>query len=718
MPDSRNKPPSGPNTPQQRPAGRGWLMWILVVVVIISLYTVMSSDDQKFKPVDNGDFLDAVKGGFLKTVTIKLEYWEGERFDKPLDSGYWPSCFDAAEIDSRVKIIRCMEPYNPNSDTAKDLYAAIAERNLAVDEQNAVVAEYNRKAPKGKKKPRWQRVKQFNDTASGRRWSQFLGFAIPLIIIIALMYFFFFRHMRSPGGQNILSFGKSRARLSRQEHTKITFDDVAGIDEAKEEVQEIVEFLKNPEKFRRLGGRLPRGVLLVGAPGTGKTLLAKAIAGEADTPFFSISGSDFVEMFVGVGASRVRDLFQQAKASSPCIIFLDEVDAVGRHRGSGLGGGHDEREQTLNAILVEMDGFETSDAVIVVAATNRPDVLDPALRRPGRFDRQVVLDLPDIKGREAILRVHAKKVKLECEDDLKTIARGTPMFAGADLENLINEATILATMSERDAVTLSDFEEARDRVMFGRQKRSRVIAKEDLEKTAYHEAGHAIVAHLDPDHEPLHKVGIIPRGMTLGTTMFLPEKDDYGMGRRKAMAEIATLLAGRVAEELFCDDISAGCSSDIERATDLARLMVCRWGMSDAVGPVVYHRAQEHVFLGREITRSSGEQMSVKMAELIDSEIHRLIDEGTQKAREILSPQAERVKAVVAALLKHEILTAEQVDMIIRGEELPDPPELPSSNEQDKAAETETNEEPAEKPAGEDDKPGSVLDDLLSDGAA
>ena len=697
MPDPTRKPPADPDAPPQRFGGKSWLVWILVLVTVAVFYTLMSPDSFKnFSKVDNREFLAAVSGGYLKTVTIKIDYWEGERREPESGGQYWPS---GSELDAKVKVIRCEEPYSPDSVTLKKLYDAIESYNDSVDKYNAS------DDVKSGKKPLREYIAPKNKTASGRMWSQVLGFAVPLVIIIALMYFFFFRHMRAPGGQNILSFGKSRARLTRKEHTTVTFDDVAGIDEAKEEVQEIVEFLRNPDKFRRLGGRLPRGVLLVGAPGTGKTLLAKAIAGEADTPFFSISGSDFVEMFVGVGASRVRDLFQQAKASSPCIIFLDEVDAVGRHRGSGLGGGHDEREQTLNAILVEMDGFDTNDAVIVVAATNRPDVLDPALRRPGRFDRQVMLDLPDIKGREAILKVHAKKVKLASEDDLKTIARGTPMFAGADLENLINEAAILATMRDRDAVTLSDFEEARDRVMFGRQKRSRVIAKEDLEKTAYHEAGHAIVAHLDPDHEPLHKVGIIPRGMTLGATMFLPEKDDYGMGRRKAAAEIATLMAGRVAEELFCDDISAGCASDIERATDLARLMVCRWGMSDAVGPVVYHRAQERLFLGHDITRSAGERTSAKMAELIDSEIHRIIDEGTQKAREILSPQTERVKAVVAALLKHEILTAEQVDMVIRGEELPDPP---NPQEPDEAAK----EAPAEEPAGE--KTNSVLDDLLA----
>ena len=697
-----NNPPPDPNAPPQRSVGRGWLVWILVLVAIGVAYTFTSGSLEKFETVDHGQFLETVSGGYLKAVTIKSDYWEGERRDPGPGEKYWPA---SSKISQDIKVIRCNEPYSPDSDAARNLYAAIAQYNAEADEYN------KSKDVTSNKKPRREHIRRYNKTSMGKVWQFFLA-VVPWIILLGAMYFFLFRHMRAPGGQSILSFGKSRARLNRKEHTQVTFDDVAGIKEAKEEVQEIVEFLKNPDRFRRLGGRLPRGVLLVGAPGTGKTLLAKAIAGEAETPFFSISGSDFVEMFVGVGASRVRDLFQQAKASSPCIIFLDEVDAVGRHRGGGLGGGHDEREQTLNAILVEMDGFESDDAVIVIAATNRPDVLDPALRRPGRFDRQVVLDLPDIKGREAILKVHAKKVTLASEDDLKTVARGTPMFSGADLENLINEAAILASMRDQDAVELADLEEARDRVMFGREKRSRVIGKEDLEKTAYHEAGHAIVAHLDPDHEPLHKVGIIPRGMTLGTTMFLPEKDQYGLGRRKAMAEIATLMAGRVAEELFCDDISAGCSSDLERSSDLARLMVCRWGMSDAVGPVVYHRSQEQLFIGREITRATGEQISSNVAKLIDSEIHRIINEGMKKARDILSSQTDRVGAVVAALLKHEILSAEQVDLIIRGEELPDPP---NSNGGDASSEKEPPETESTPGEPEDEQP--AVDDPASGGS-
>jgi len=676
--DPSSDPNRDPDAQQRpRPFGRGLIMWIIIACTVFLVWHLMSDSFKKHTKVDSGKFLKAVGDGYVASVTIKNDYWEGERREPGPGEGYW-------EHGREIRVIRCEEPYDPDSEALKELYAAINARNDYVDEYN------ESEDVKSKKKDPLALVSRYNKTSAGRWWNLVLINVLPLLLLLGLLYFFFFRHLRSAaGGQGILSFGKSRARLTRKEHAHVTFDDVAGIDEAKEEVQEIVEFLRNPDKFRRLGGRLPCGVLLVGAPGTGKTLLAKAIAGEADTPFFSISGSDFVEMFVGVGASRVRDLFQQAKASSPCIIFLDEIDAVGRHRGSGLGGGHDEREQTLNAILVEMDGFETDDAVIVIAATNRPDVLDPALRRPGRFDRQIALDLPDIRGREAILKVHAKKIKLESDEHLATIARGTPMFSGADLENLINEAAILGTMHERDSVVLADLEEARDRVMFGRQKRSRVLSKEDLEKTAYHEAGHAIVAHLDPDHEPLHKVGIIPRGMTLGTTMFLPEKDEYGLGRRKAVAEIATLMAGRVAEQLFCDDISAGCASDLERATDLARMMVCRWGMSDKIGPIVYSRMQEKLFLGREITRTTAEQISPKMAELIDSEVRKIIGEGAERARGILSTHTERVKAVVVALLKKEILTADEVDRIIRGGDVLDAM-LQSGQDPEPAADAET----------------------------
>ncbi|HUT32860.1 MAG TPA: ATP-dependent zinc metalloprotease FtsH [Planctomycetota bacterium] len=490
---------------------------------------------------------------------------------------------------------------------------------------------------------------------------------LPWILILGLLYYMFIRQLRS-AGSGVLSFGRARARTANPEQTKITFDDVAGVDEAKEEVVEIIDFLRSPEKFRRLGGRVPRGVLLVGPPGSGKTLLAKAIAGEAGRPFFSISGSDFVEMFVGVGASRVRDLFKQAKEHAPCIIFLDEIDAVGRRRGTGLGGGHDEREQTLNAILVEMDGFDSNLGVILVAATNRPDVLDPALLRPGRFDRRIVVDLPDVKGREAILRVHARKVTLAAEVDLKLIARGTPYFSGADLENLLNEAALLAVRRNLDAVGMSELEEARDKVLWGPAKKSRVIAEEEKRLTAYHETGHAVVSKALPEVEPIHKVAIVARGMALGATMYLPTRDRYIVPRKRILAEITSLLGGRASEELFCDDITSGAQNDFERATELARMMVCRWGMSQNLGPISYTENEEHIFLGREITRVKS--ISDATAVAIDGEIRQIIDQCYAHAKELLSARREGVERVVAALLKYESIDGSEVDTLLAGGEL------------------------------------------------
>ena len=490
---------------------------------------------------------------------------------------------------------------------------------------------------------------------------------IPWVLILVLLYYMFMRQLRA-AGSGVLSFGRTRARVASPEKTKITFSDVAGIDEAKQEVVEIIDFLKSPEKFRRLGGRVPRGVLLVGPPGSGKTLLAKAIAGEAGRPFFSISGSDFVEMFVGVGASRVRDLFKQAKEHAPCIIFLDEVDAVGRRRGTGIGGGHDEREQTLNAILVEMDGFDSDLGVIVIAATNRPDVLDPALLRPGRFDRRIVVDLPDVKGREEILAVHARKVKIASDVDLKVIARGTPYFSGADLENLLNEAALLAVRKELDAVSMRELEEARDKVLWGPEKKSRVIAEEEKRLTAYHETGHAVVSKLLPEVEPIHKVAIVARGMALGATMYLPEKDRYIIPRRRIVAEITSLIGGRAAEELFCDDVTSGAQNDFERATELARMMVCRWGMSENLGPLSYTQNEEHLFLGREITRV--QSVSEATAVAIDREVRTIIDQCHSKAKELLSTHREAVERIVIALMKYESLDGSEVDVLMAGGDL------------------------------------------------
>ena len=492
---------------------------------------------------------------------------------------------------------------------------------------------------------------------------------VPYILILIVGWWLLVRFLRSSSaGGGVLAFGKSRARLHTKEHSRVTFEDVAGMPEAKEEVRELIEFLKNPAKFARLGGRIPRGVILIGPPGCGKTLLAKAIAGEADVPFFSISGSDFVEMFVGVGASRVRDLFKQAKENSPCIVFLDEVDAVGRRRGAGLGGGHDEREQTLNAILVEMDGFESDEGVIVVAATNRPDVLDPALLRPGRFDREIVIDLPDLRGRLEILKVHASRVRMSPEADLELLARATPTFSGADLAAIINEAALAATLKNKDAVDNEDLLEARDKVRWGRQKRSRVMDEEDKRIIAYHETGHAILMQLLPDIDSVDRVSIIPRGMALGVTMHLPAKDRYINTRRHLTSQLVSLFGGRAAEELFTGDISSGAANDIEQATELARRMVCEWGMSASIGLINYSNKEEHIFLGGEIVRPTDH--SDATAQEIDREVKRLVDEAYRRAKQILEDQREAVERVAEALLRYETLTGAEVSMLIEGKPL------------------------------------------------
>ncbi|MBK8974959.1 MAG: ATP-dependent zinc metalloprotease FtsH [Planctomycetes bacterium] len=498
----------------------------------------------------------------------------------------------------------------------------------------------------------------------------FLGTIGPWLLVIVIVWFFIIRQMRAPGGSGgVLSFGRSRAALyTKENRTNVTFEDVAGIEEAKAELKEIIEFLKNPGKFAKLGGNIPRGVLLVGAPGTGKTLLAKAIAGEAEVPFFSISGSDFVEMFVGVGASRVRDLFKQARENSPCLVFLDEIDAVGRKRGTGMGGGHDEREQTLNAILVEMDGFDSDKGTILIAATNRPDVLDPALMRPGRFDRQVVIDMPDVKGREEILRVHARKVKLRGGVDLSIIARATVGFSGAELAALINEAAILAAMRNKDAIDLADLEEARDRVRFGREKRSRALDEADKRVTAYHEAGHALVATLVPNQDPLHKVTIVSRGMALGLTMSLPERDDYHQRRGKLLGMISVCYGGRIAEEVVFGEISAGAQNDIEQATNLAKIMVCELGMSEVVGPLNYTAPRESNFLGRDLMLAP--DLSQETLAMINKEVRRFCDEQYQRARKLLVEHRPTLDAIAEGLLKFETLSGEEIAAVVRGDDL------------------------------------------------
>ncbi len=484
----------------------------------------------------------------------------------------------------------------------------------------------------------------------------------PFMLFIGL-WIFFMRQMQM-GGNKALSFGKSRAHLLSEEHKKITFADVAGIEEAKEEVQEIIEFLKDPPKFQKLGGRIPKGVLVVGPPGTGKTLLAKAIAGEAGVPFFSISGSDFVEMFVGVGASRVRDLFEQGKKHAPCIIFMDEIDAVGRHRGAGLGGGHDEREQTLNQLLVEMDGFETAAGVILIAATNRPDVLDPALLRPGRFDRQIVVNRPDVRGRNEILKVHTQKIPMAPDVSMDVISRGTPGFSGADLENLVNEAALLAARKGKTAVDMSDFELSKDKVLMGVERRSMVISEEDRKVTAYHEAGHALVAKLLPGTDPIHKITIIPRGRALGLTMQLPTDDRHNYRKDYLYNTLAIMMGGRVAEEIVFNEMTTGAGNDIEKATDLARKMVCEWGMSEAMGPMTFGKKEQEIFLGREIAQHRDYSESTAIA--IDNEVRRLISENYERARKMIKENFHLLKALAEALLVKESLDASEVEKIFQ----------------------------------------------------
>jgi cell division protease FtsH len=496
--------------------------------------------------------------------------------------------------------------------------------------------------------------------------------AAPMLLLLGFV-FFMMRQMQA-GGNKALSFGKSRARLLSAQQKKATFKDVAGTDEAKEELQEIIDFLKDPQKFQKLGGRIPKGVLLVGPPGTGKTLLARAIAGEANVPFFSISGSDFVEMFVGVGASRVRDLFEQGKKNAPCIIFIDEIDAVGRHRGAGLGGGHDEREQTLNALLVEMDGFESNEGVILIAATNRPDVLDPALLRPGRFDRRVVVARPDVKGREEILRVHTRKVPLSDDVDLSVIARGSPGFSGADLANLVNEAALWAARQNRKFVMMADFEMSKDKVLMGVERKSMILSDEEKKNTAYHEAGHALVAAMTPGADPLHKVTIIPRGMALGVTMQLPIDDKHTYTKEYLEVMLTVLMGGRTAEEIFLGHLTTGAGNDIERATEIARNMVCEWGMSE-LGPLAYGKKEEAIFLGREIAqhRDYSEDTAIQ----IDREVKKIVNKSYDRARYTLETNRDTLERIAQALLVREVLDANEVKLLIEGKQLPDKPRTP-----------------------------------------
>ncbi|TAL15973.1 ATP-dependent metallopeptidase FtsH/Yme1/Tma family protein [bacterium] len=593
-----------------KPVFKNLALWLLIAVILMLVYQFFGEIEGGPKNVPYSDFIESVEKGRVTEARLQGQEVSGKYTDKTAFRTILP-------------------PGDP------DVVRIMREKGVAIT------------------------VEPKEETSV---FMMLLANWLPMIVLFAI-FFIFMRQMQ--GGGKAMTFGKSRAKLLSQDETKVTFADVAGIDEAKEEVQEIVEFLKNPKRFTKLGGRIPKGVLLMGSPGTGKTLLAKAIAGEAGVPFFSISGSDFVEMFVGVGASRVRDLFIQGKKNAPCIIFIDEIDAVGRHRGAGLGGGHDEREQTLNQLLVEMDGFESNEGVILMAATNRPDVLDPALLRPGRFDRQVVVPQPDIKGRTGILRVHSKNVPMSRDVDLEIIARGTPGFSGADLENLVNEAALAAARADKEAVEMEDFEKAKDKVLMGSERRSMALSEEERKVTAYHEAGHAVCAIILPYADPVHKVSIIPRGRALGITLSLPTDDKYTYTKEYLYDRIAVAMGGRAAEEIFLGHISTGASNDIEKATELARRMVCKYGMSDKLGPISYGREEEQIFLGKELV--SHKDFSEATAVSIDGEIRLIIETNLETARRVINENRENVEKLVSALLEKETLGAEEVESLIRG---------------------------------------------------
>ena len=600
------------------------LLWMVIAAVLLTVFNNINQD-AGVSPITYSEFVREVRAGQVKSVVIAGISVSGRRSDNSQFTTTIPMIGDPQLMD--------------------DLFNHGVEIVGSEPERQSI-------------------------------WQQLLVASFPILIIIGL-FFFFMRQMQGGGAGGKggpMSFGKSKAKLLGEDQIKITFADVAGVDEAKEDVKELVDFLREPDKFQRLGGRIPRGILMVGQPGTGKTLLAKAIAGEAKVPFFSISGSDFVEMFVGVGASRVRDMFDQAKKQAPCIIFIDEIDAVGRHRGAGLGGGHDEREQTLNQLLVEMDGFEANDGVIVIAATNRPDVLDPALLRPGRFDRQVVVGLPDIRGREQILKVHMRKVPIDDRVNASVIARGTPGFSGADLANLVNEASLFAARSGKRLVAMEEFEKAKDKIMMGAERKSMVMSEKEKTNTAYHESGHAIVGRMVPDHDPVYKVSIIPRGRALGVTMFLPEEDRYSLSKEGILSRISSLYGGRIAEQLTLgsEGVTTGASNDIQRATEMARNMVTKWGLSEKLGPLTYAEDEGEVFLGRS-AGSAAKSHSGETAKIIDEEIKRIIDECYGRAEQILKDNRDKLELMKDALLEYETIDAEQINDIMTGRK-PRPP--------------------------------------------
>ena len=625
--------------------GKNLLLWLVIAAVLLTVFQNFNVPAEN-EEIDYSAFLEMVAQNQVRTVEVDGLTIRGERSDGRAFETIQPQITDSALIGDMI-------------------------------DQNVDF--------KGKR-PEQQSI-----------WTQLLVASFPILVIIAVFMFFMRQMQGGAGGKGgPLTFGKSKAKLLGEDQIKTTFADVAGVDEAKEDVQELVEFLQDPSRFQKLGGRIPRGILMVGQPGTGKTLLAKAIAGEAKVPFFSISGSDFVEMFVGVGASRVRDMFEQAKKQTPCIIFIDEIDAVGRHRGAGVGGGHDEREQTLNQLLVEMDGFEGNEGIIVIASTNRPDVLDPALLRPGRFDRQVVVSLPDIRGREQILKVHMRKVPLDADVDASLIARGTPGFSGADLANLVNEAALFAARQDKRSVAMSEFEQAKDKIMMGAERKSMVMSEKERKNTAYHEAGHCIVGYLVPEHDPSYKVSIIPRGRALGVTMFLPEEDRYSLSKRMILSQICSLFGGRIAEEMTLgpDGITTGASNDIERATKMAKAMVTKWGLSEKLGPLMYADDEEEVFLGMS-AGAARPQVSDETAMKIDTEVRAIIDNCYATAEKILEENRPKLEMMKDALLEYETIDKVQIDEIMAGRK-PKPPESWEDKDSDaspKGAEVDTGDD-------------------------
>lgn len=636
------------------------LLWVVIAVILMSVFNNLGGQQPTGNALSYTQFISEVKSGQVETVYI-----------------------DGRELEGRLRSGTAFTTYSPETDN-RALIGDLLDNSVEI-----------RAEPPER---------------TGLLTQMFISW-FPFLLLIGVWIFFMRQMQGGGGGRGAMSFGKSKARLLGEDQIKVTFADVAGVEEAKEEVGELVEFLRDPGKFQRLGGKIPRGVLMVGSPGTGKTLLAKAIAGEAKVPFFTISGSDFVEMFVGVGASRVRDMFEQAKKHSPCIIFIDEIDAVGRHRGAGLGGGHDEREQTLNQLLVEMDGFEGNEGVIVIAATNRPDVLDPALLRPGRFDRQVVVPLPDVRGREQILRVHMSKVPVSDNVKPALIARGTPGFSGADLANLVNEAALFAARENNRTVTMEYFERAKDKIMMGAERKSMVMSDDEKSLTAYHEAGHAIVGRLVPDHDPVYKVSIIPRGRALGVTMFLPEEDRYSHSKQRLDSQISSLYGGRIAEELIFgkDKVTTGASNDIERATELARNMVTKWGLSEKLGPLAYSDEEGEVFLGRSVTQTS--HVAGSTAQSIDEEVRHIIDANYSRAETILKENMDKLHVMSDALMKYETIDTAQIDDIMNGK-IPGPPSDWSSDDDSsdngssgmkRAEDTQEDEATEKKSAKKDD---------------